>query len=274
MNQGTTAVEWARREPFTQPLRWGEVEAGILAREPVPGALSGRERLLSGGIGSIGCFFVALFVTLTWGAASLGLVLVVVGVRRDPPMGSGWYEASVAAFAIACVVQVNSIRVWFETRSRSLAIALACAAAVLSSGAAYLVLAATDDLPDIQWLDLLIPATFVLGTIAMPLVIFSKAEGRAANRLPPSRGPRKDALSARYRATRAEVLDVLTHRGLVTLDEADRTRLLEMPLGYWEELDGVTDAEWRRILELRLVGWRDFDESDERPWPPTGTLPV
>lgn len=274
MSPDATAVEWARRASFTQPLSWGEVEAGILAREPVPESLSGRERLLAGGIGAIGYFFVALFAALTWGAALIGLLLVAWGTRRDPPLGPGWYAASVAAFAMACLVQVNSIRVWFETRARSFANATACGVAALSSGSAYVLLASTDDLPDVQWLDLLVPATCVLGIVAILPLTFSRPEGRAAHRRPPSRGPRQDGLIARYRATRAEVVDVLTHRGLVKLDEADRTRLLEMPLGYWDELDGVSESEWRRILELRLVGWRDFDKSDERRWTPAGSRPV
>lgn len=65
------------------------------------------------------------------------------------------------------------------------------------------------------------------------------------------------------------MLEILQRRGLVALDEADRKRLNEMPLGYWDELDGVDDKEWRRILEYRHVGWRDFDTTDRRPWPPT-----
>lgn len=268
MSPDPTAVEWARREPFTQPLRWGVVEAGILAREPVAGALSGRERLFAGGVGATGYVFVALFAALTWGAALIGLVLVAWGTRRNPPMGSAWYTTSVAAFAMACLVQVNSIRVWLETRSRSLANAAACGVAVVSSGAAYVLLASTDDLPDLRWLDLLLPATGVLGIVAILPLAFSSAGGRSSRRRPPRRGPRQDGLSARYRDTRAEVLDVLTHRGLVTLDEADRTRMLEMPLGYWDELDDVSESERRRILEQRLVGWRDFDQGDERPWPP------
>lgn len=148
-------------------------------------------------------------------------------------MDSGWYAVSLAAFAMACLVQVNSIRVWFETRSRSLVNAAACGVAVLSSAAAYVLLGSVDDLPDVQWLDLLVPATCVLGVVAIPLLTMSRAKGRSANRRPPSRGPRQDGLAARYRDTRAEVVDVLRHRGLVTLDDADRTRLLEMPLGYW-----------------------------------------
>ena len=65
------------------------------------------------------------------------------------------------------------------------------------------------------------------------------------------------------------MLEILQRRGLVALDEADRKRLNEMPLGYWDELDGVDDKEWRRILEYRHVGWRYFDTTDRRPWPPT-----
>jgi hypothetical protein len=38
-----------------------------------------------------------------------------------------------------------------------------------------------------------------------------------------------------------------------------------MPLGYWSELDGLDEREWRRVLERRHVGWRDFDASDRRP---------
>lgn len=68
----------------------------------------------------------------------------------------------------------------------------------------------------------------------------------------------------RVGAARDRLLDVLIHRRLVDVDEGDRIRLREMPLGYWPELDGLDQREWRRVLEYRHVGWREFDENDKQ----------
>ena len=64
---------------------------------------------------------------------------------------------------------------------------------------------------------------------------------------------RDRALKARRRSS-----EIVVHRGLVDLGEADWIRVAEMPLGHWSELDGLDEREWRRVLEGRRVGWCDF----------------
>src|SRR5690606_17764403 len=115
----------------------------------------------------------------------------------------------------------------------------------------------------------LVLAAAASGLAMVVIGLVSRPEGRDKSRKPPRRGPKSTRKYDAYMATRRRVLEILTGRKLLDLHEADRKRVLEMPLGYWEELDGLDEKEWRRVLELRLVGWREFDESDRRPWPPT-----
>jgi hypothetical protein len=109
-----------------------------------------------------------------------------------------------------------------------------------------------------SWLPPLIIATAVIGAATFLLGVFAKPEGRPKNRKPPRRGPRGDE-RARVTKARRWLLEIVVHRRLVDLDEADRIRVAEMPLGYWNELDGLSEREWRRVLERRHVGWREFD---------------
>lgn len=214
----------------------------------------------------VGWLWVVLLSSVTWAAPAVGLVLIVLGRGTDG--ASTWLDWALYAFGAACVVQAVMMFLWFETKGTRHAIQVASGvvAVVCSAVAAVLLMSTTEARSG--WLDILVLATGGLGVVVLLLFAFGRREGRAKSRKPPRRGPRNGTTRARYKATRAEVLDILIARKVVAVDDADRIRLLEFPLGYWEELDGVDEAERRRILELRLVGWRGFDASDERAWPP------
>lgn len=250
---GRAAVDgWARTATFAQPLRWGEAEAAVLERDypPLPGSIVARL------VGIVGWAVVALLAVPLFGAAVAGLVLVAIGVDRDG--APDWFSVASFAFVIAVVGILTFLSMWWQTRRRSLMVLVYNAVTALASTAAIAVLATSDASTEGSWLPVLTIAAAVLAAVSLILGLFSKPEGRNKSRKPPRRGPRSSDKRARALKARKRLLEILIHRRLVDLDEADRIRIDEMPLGYWSELDGVTDRERRRILEMRHVGWRDF----------------
>ncbi|THV29525.1 hypothetical protein [Glycomyces paridis] len=245
---------WARQAAFAQPLRWGEAEAAVLEREypPLPGSAVVRV------VGLVGWIGTAIIAVPALGAGLVGFALVAVGTR--PGAAENWLSLASFLFLLAVVAVCSSLGYWWQTRRRSLVFAASDAGAVLGSGAAFAVLFATHATVS-SWLVVLMAATGVLGLVSLVLALASKPEGRPKQRKPPRRGPRGDKRARALRA-RKRLLEILVHRGLVDLDEADRIRVGEMPLGYWSELDGLDERERRRVLEMRHVGWRDFTPED------------
>ena len=260
---------WARSADFGDPPRLGEVEAGVLARKPLwedrPGAALVAVSWIAGSLAWL----------LGYGAPILGLLLVFRGTREGSDLRDTWLTLALVLFvgsAYACVSLLLEMR---RTRRRMTVDWASMLVVLAACVAAYAVL----DRAEVQVPRALEPAVAVVGVVALVTLVLSLISRPAPSReksrtTPPLRGPRGDAERFHYRMTRERVLDILVERRLLDLDPVDRQRLGEMPLGYWEELDGVDDAERRRILQNRASGWRTFDESDERPWPPTGSLPV
>ena len=79
-----TAEQWARSHHFSEPLRLAEVEAGVLAREPVAGT---GLPLWVHAVGAVGWFFVGIAFLLGAGASLLGLLAVWLA-GRDAAGGS------------------------------------------------------------------------------------------------------------------------------------------------------------------------------------------
>jgi hypothetical protein len=256
--------EWARTTRFPEPVCWGAIEGGILARDPSP--LDAR---LSPGMKvRVGAAWVGIvvFATLTYGSSLIGLAIIAVGtIGADATWD--WVMLARVAFVVAVFMQIVSFLIWWETRRRHPLILPVSALTAVASVAAYVVLAVAVEESRLSWLPLFVLIAAAGGLAMLVIGLVSRPEGRGKSRKPPRRGPRRTRKYDAYVATRRRVLDILIARGVVDLDEADRKRVSEMPLGYWEELDGLDEKEWRRVLELRLVGWREFDESDRRPWP-------
>ncbi|MFG3341283.1 hypothetical protein [Glycomyces sp. NPDC048151] len=246
---------WARAAAFPQPFSWGEAEAMALSRNyaPLPGSLAVRV------IGVVGWVFLVVLAVPTLGSAVVGSALVAAGAaQEDQAAASGWISAATTMFVLAVIAAGTALSLWWETRRRSALELVMNGSATLASGAAIAVLAVSD-VSGGAWLPLLMIATALVSAVAFVLVSLSKPEGRPKKRKPPRRGPRGADKRARAQRARNRLLEVVVHRGLVDLDEADRIRVAEMPLGYWSELDGLDDREWKRVLERRHVGWRDFD---------------
>lgn len=245
---------WARTAAFSRPFRWGEAEEAVMSREypPLPGSF------VWNAFGIVGWVGVVILAVPTLGAALVGFVLVAIGCAKGGAESADWFSVATYMFVIAVIVVLTALRMWWQTRRRSPITLILNGVTVIASAAAYTVLAVSSVSAGRSWLPLLMIAAGVLAAVALVLELRSKPEGRPKSRKPPRRGPR-GAKRARVLRARKRLLEVVVHRGLVDLDEADRIRVGEMPLGYWSELDGLDEREWRRVLERRHVGWREFD---------------
>ncbi|EGD44833.1 LigA [Nocardioidaceae bacterium Broad-1] len=249
---------WARVAPFSQPLNWGEAEAAVLDRDypPLPGMFALKL------VGLVGVGFLALLAAPFYGAALIGLVLVALAPAQSTG-AEGLLWLARLAFGLAIIMAGLELSTWWGTRRRSAYGVATAAVTAIGAGAAY-VLVLILDLPEMAWLAALALVAAILGTARLVLELVSKPEGGAKNRKPPPRGPRGSSQRLRASKARDRLLEILIQRRLVTVDEGDKIRLREMPLGYWSELDGLDEREWRRVLEYRHVGWREFDASDEQ----------
>lgn len=167
------------------------------------------------------------------------------------------------AFGGALIMAGAMLSAWWQTRRRSVTGVATAAVTAIASGTAY-VLILVLDLPEMPWLSILVLGATIVGLVHLILEFVSKPEGSAKSRKPPRCGPRSSDKRLRAGLARDRLLEVLIHRRLVDVDEGDRIRLREMPLGYWSELDGLDEREWRRVLEYRHGGWREFDASDKQ----------
>lgn len=251
---------WARAAEFSTSHLWGEAEAAVLAREypPLPATAALRTFRIVTWAGLV------VFLALpTVGASMIGFILTALGTTvtnagaaRDLLVGSR------LAFIVSNVVALTALGLWHELGRRRTWFGLSTSAVTLSASIATYVwlLAHADGLPKVPWLSVLVPSAGLFALLGLVLALISPREGEGKNsrRKPPQRGPRGEerqrCLLARHR-----LLEILQERRLVHLDEADKVRVKEMPLGYWAELDGLDEREWRRVLEYRHVGWRDFD---------------
>ncbi|GGR60162.1 hypothetical protein J2S40_004369 [Nocardioides luteus] len=248
---------WASTARFAQPMNWGDAESAVLERQypPLPGTLAVRT------VGIVAVVFMVFLALPLFGAPLFGLTLLAIAAGRDAG-GEGLLWFARIAFGVATLMGLIMISAWWETRRRSVVSVATAAVCVVASGASY-VLIRLANVAGIPWLSVLVLAAAVVGLVCLALELMSKPEGRAKSRKPPKRGPRSSDKRARAKAARDRLLEILVRRRLVDLDEGDQIRLREMPLGYWCELDGLDEREWRRVLEYRHVGWREFDASDK-----------
>lgn len=254
--------EWARTTRFGDPVKLGDVEKGVLAREPVSApAMPWWMPIMT----LVGWSSLGIGWTLGFGLPILGLLSIWIG--RDDA-GGNWWRVAQMIFVVSALTQASLLYHHLSDRRREAIVWVSAMLTVAASAGAY-VLVRSADSPLEPWP--LRPGIVLTGVLTFAILVVtlrSKPHTRSTRMRPPLRGPRDDDTRNRLVLTRERVLDILSERGLVKIDEADRQRLREMPLGYWEELDGVDERERRRILEYRFVGWREFDESDRRAWPP------
>ncbi len=259
--------EWARSHRFSEPLSLGEVESGVLARPPADDT---SLPLWVAGIGALGWVAMGFFFLVGPGIGFFGLLAIWLAGRETPPGGAEfWTTVAMLVFAVGALsLALYAVEV-VRARKRNGRDILFGGAPVLASAASFLLLRTMSPDPAPGFLAIAVVALGVAGAVILIASLASKPPKRKqSNRVPPRRGPTGQAEYDRYLRTRERVLDIVVKRGLLKVDEIEQGGINSLPLGYWEELDGVDERERRRILEYSVLGWREFTASDERPWSP------
>lgn len=267
---GKVVDPWATTLEFSRPLNWGEAEQQVLSRKypPLPG------RRVVGSFQVFAYVFVGvLFFIPLGGSALTGTVLVVIAIMvrgGDHDGALALLTGAMWAFGVAAVVALLNLIAWSEERRRTtfglVTALLVGIPALVGAVLLWLVLGARG----VSWLTIDVGVATSVSALTLVLMLVSPPKKSAAEkasskrRSPPRRGPRSSSQRERYLVARGRLLEILVQRNVVRLVKGDMARLKEMPLGYWSELDGVDDKEWRRILEYRLIGWREFTASDRR----------
>lgn len=264
--------EWARSHPFGQPLRLGEVEAGVLARAPLPG--TGTSWVV-GALTGVGWLSMVVAFFLGPGVALVGLLAVWIAGRDAPPGGLDvWIDVAGLVFGVGSLAYAFYLVEVVRSRRRQARDLVLAVVAIVPSIASFFLLR---DLPSDgapRWLWVAVVAMGVLGAAVLVASLLSTPGAPKPQRSqPPARGPLDRSDRDRYLQTRERVLGIVVDRGLLKSDELEQGRINAMPLGYWEELDGVEEKERRRILEYAVIGWREFTPSDQRVWSPPEQQP-
>lgn len=136
MRSHETVEEWARTAEFPEPIVWGDVEAGILTREPRKGPGLPVGMWVRVALAWVG---IAAFVIVVFGASLFGLVFVILG-NVIQGLGWDWDMAARVAFVVAILVEVPSFLTWLETRRRSAMSTAVSTLTLVASVAAWIVL--------------------------------------------------------------------------------------------------------------------------------------
>ena len=212
MRANESVEEWARTAEFPEPIVWGDVEAGILTREPKKGPRLPMVWKLRVALAWVG---IAAFAIVVFGASVFGLVFVVIGTLVEG-VSWDWDVPARFAFAVAALVELNSLRGWFEIRRRSTLTMVVSALTLVASVGAWIALVLGEGF-GISWLLLFVTVAAVTALSVIVLGLLSKPEGRPKNRKPPRRGPRKLSTWRDYKDARARVLEILQQVGLHVL---------------------------------------------------------
>lgn len=229
--------QWARTADFADPPRWGEIEAVILG-EPVtkedmdliPPRAGARPRI----VGALAYFVVGAPAAAMYASSLIGLGLVLWRTGADAAP-DGWVHGLRLAFLAACGVSGATFGIWWDTRRRGVLGPVATMATGLVSLWAFVVMLSHPDTLGDTPARLLAGLAAVLGIVTCAVVLVASKPGV------PRRGlRRRTPVSPEEqirRGMRAQVLEVLVKRGVVSDREIDIPDMVEMPLGTWHELD-------------------------------------
>lgn len=226
-DKGPPAREWARSAEIETPIKWGDLERQIISLRLVPDAGKGKSNWLLGIVMALTSLMLSIFFLSPVFAA----VFVAWATRVDSRgMQESLVTLAIFMFVISIVVTVTSVRMWWQTRSRSTVsiiggvVAIVSVAATFAAGMSY-----DGELPG-SWLELLAIAAGILGVAVVGLNLASKPTKSSGV-------PKSGRAQRRYDAAREEVVDVLVERGLVALTPDQRRRMQRMRVGTWHKFD-------------------------------------
>lgn len=231
--------QWAKRTDFPQPIRWGEVEAAILAMpkpdfdpEPQVGVDAGRGAMAAARIVRPVMW---LLIALLFGSPLIGLAFILIAANAEGvDTAQEWMVAAFIPFIAAVVIPVAMGFMWSEIRRRIPWTMVLTGGTGVVSLIAYLVLRTAPEIMDVGWTTWLILAAAGGGLLVFGLMVFASKPGMGLPRQSKKKMTREEK---QYSAMRAKVLEILIKRRLVDEDEIDVPELVEARLGSWHLLD-------------------------------------
>lgn len=238
-DQDQALEQWAKRTDFPQPIRWGELEAAILAR-PQPDFDPEPEVEVDVGRGAMVAARILrpvmwLVIALLFSSSLIGLALILAGVNaQDAETAQQWVIAAFVPFLAAVPIPVAMAFIWSEIRRRIPWMMVLTGGTGVVALIAYLVLRTAPELMDVGWTAWLSLAAAGGGLLVFGLMLFASKPGKGLPRQSRKKMTREEK---QYSAMRAKVLEIVIKRGLVDEDEIDVPELVEARLGSWHLLD-------------------------------------
>jgi hypothetical protein len=239
MTQPDRSLEqWARTADLPDPPRWGEVEAVILAEPVTQDDLDevppppGRGARLVGALVSV---VVGILVAASYTSSLAGLALVLWRTGAAVTVPEEWVHWPRIAFLVACGVSGATFGVWRSTRRRGVLGPVATAVTGTVSLVALVVMLSRPELFDDILLRVLAGLAAALGIATCAVVLTASKPGVPRR----SRARRRQDTPEDQvrRGMRAQVLEILVRRGVVSDRQIDVPDMVGMPIGSWHELD-------------------------------------
>lgn len=234
---------WAKTSDFPDPVRWGEVEAVILAdpppaRDQMDPMLRKNDRVRS----LVGYLIALPMVVVTFGSplVVLGFVISRVVLDRSVPEDSWWFVLLRIEFFAAIVISVFPILMWWTTRRRGRMDLLLSGGSSAASFASVGLLFTT---PRAGGWSAFAFYALIAAVAGLVVFVFMLVKARPGIRRPWRERWREITPEEKwYRGSRAGVLEELAQRGLVST--SDTTAMTGMPLRTWHELDENSPQAW------------------------------
>lgn len=229
---------WAQSAQFPRPVRWGEVEAAVLARH-LPAQEWPAKRGPRGAVGFAGTAVatVVLGATALWAALNLLSPIVglaaVLGARATGIAIPVWVFVATMAFVMALMTAILiAWGVFQDPRHGRFELVVTGAGAAVCLVAAALLRAAPFEAGEASFFA---GAAAVVNLVALVrLIAAPRYRGRSFAR----RHRNLSDIERRYVDARAYVLDILVkQRKVADLDGIDLAHMNGMPLRSWHELD-------------------------------------
>lgn len=226
-------VEWARTAELSTPIRFGDVEARVMAGPlPKPKSVSAGSVAARGSAGIV----MAVATLLAFGAPVISLGIIAAHAYGNDPVTTGsWLPIARIALTVTIALPFAMLAIWWLARDRHRGVI----GLLVTSGTAVLaviIFFVLRDMPDLQGateLSTRALLAMVAGVAVFVAMLVASKPGPAPKDR--SREGVNTVSDKQVLDARREVLNALSDRGLVT-DEIF-LKAIQMPLGSWRELD-------------------------------------
>ncbi|QOR71295.1 hypothetical protein IM660_03040 [Ruania alkalisoli] len=224
----TTVEEWARTEPFVEPIRWGEIEDAVLSRRLPPRAnesLRGLRLVIKAVV-----FVLALAI---YGAGAIGLAAVLLASAEGASEADPWHRVALIALLVAVATMAATMAAWLgDGRRRGpWDLIVAAVTGVGACGAGVVIFTRWSEPGVAGVLAAIAGALGVGGLVALLMASTGRNDGRRRWSIDPVK-------DRRYLEARRAVLQILIDRGYAGgLSRGQLQQLETAPFGSWHEFD-------------------------------------